>query len=67
MSPAEAFRLITTNPAANLGLKSKGRIAPGFDADLCCFDSEWKLCDVFAHGNPVMLDGTITLKPDECL
>ncbi len=67
MSPAQAFRLITTNPASNLGLRNKGRIAPGYDADLCCFDSEWKLCDVFAHGKPVMQDGTITLKPDECL
>ena len=67
ISPAQAFRLITTNPASNLGLRNKGRIAPGYDADLCCFDSEWKLCDVFAQGKPVMLDGTITLKPDECL
>lgn len=67
MSPADAFRLITTNPAANLGLKNKGRIAPGFDADMCWFDDQWQLQDVFAHGTPVMLNNTITINPSECL
>lgn len=67
MSPAQAFRLITTNPAANLGLKNKGRIAPGYDADLCCFDEQWQLSDVFAHGKPVMLDQKITFNSSECL
>jgi beta-aspartyl-dipeptidase (metallo-type) len=67
MSPADAFRLITTNPAANLGLKNKGRIAPGLDADMCWFDDQWQLQDVFAHGKPVMLNQTITFNPSECL
>lgn len=67
LSPAEAFKLLTVNPAANLGLKNKGFVAPGYDADLCFFDDNWKLTDVFANGKPVLEDGKITFNPDECL
>lgn len=67
LSPAQAFRLITSNPAANLGLKNKGRVAPGYDADLCFFDDQWQLCDVIANGKMVMTDGKITFNPSECL
>ena len=57
VSPEQAFQLITSNPADNLGLKNKGRIALGLDADLCVFDSEWKLQNVWANGNLVMKEG----------
>lgn len=61
--PAEqAFRLITTNPAENLGLKNKGGIAMGMDADMCWFDENWTLCDVFANGKMVMSDQEIIIK-----
>lgn len=60
---AEAFQLITTNPATNLGLANKGRIAPGCDADMCWFDEQLQLCDVFTHGKPVMRSGKILLQP----
>ncbi len=58
----EAFKLITTNPAKNLGLKNKGEIEVGFDADLCCFTDDLKLTDVFAKGQHMMDNGTIIVK-----
>ncbi|SFZ95130.1 beta-aspartyl-dipeptidase (metallo-type) [Flaviramulus basaltis] len=58
----EAFKLITTNPANNLGLKNKGRIDVGYDADLCAFDKDFKLQDVFARGKHMMRDTNIIVK-----
>ena len=58
----EAFKLITTNPARNLGLKHKGKIEVGFDADLCCFTKDLKLTDVFAKGRHMMDNGTVIVK-----
>jgi beta-aspartyl-dipeptidase (metallo-type) len=57
-----AFQLVTTSPALNLGITNKGRIAVGCDADLCWFDEQWKLCDVFANGRPVMREEKILLQ-----
>jgi beta-aspartyl-dipeptidase (metallo-type) len=58
----EAFKLITSNPARNLGLKTKGTIQVGCDADLCAFDEQLVLQDVFARGKHVMQDTQITVK-----
>lgn len=58
----EALKLITTNPATNLGLKNKGQIAVGFDADLCCFDADYNLTDVFALGQQMMIESKLTMK-----
>lgn len=58
----EAFKLITTNPARNLGLKNKGKIAVGFDADLCAFDANFQLQDVFARGKQMMRDTQVIAK-----
>jgi beta-aspartyl-dipeptidase (metallo-type) len=58
----EAFKLITTNPARNLGLKHKGKIEVGFDADLCCFTEDLKLTDVFAKGQHMMANGNLIVK-----
>ena len=58
----EAFKLITTNPARNLGLKHKGQVKVGFDADLCCFTENFELTDVFARGQHMMDDGTVIVK-----
>ncbi|VBB46810.1 Isoaspartyl dipeptidase [uncultured Paludibacter sp.] len=55
----KALKLITTNPARNLSLKNKGKINVGFDADLCMFDSEYNLTDVFAKGKIFMKDGEL--------
>ena len=63
IAPEKAFQLITSNPADNLGLKNKGRIALGGDADLCVFDTDWKLQNVWANGNLLMQDGKLLLPP----
>lgn len=57
---AEAFKLITSNPAKNLSISQKGNIAPGADADLCFFDSELNITDVIARGKVKMKDFEIT-------
>lgn len=58
----DAFKLVTTNPAKNLGLKQKGRIEVGYDADICCFNDQLELMDVFAKGQQMMGDGNILVK-----
>ncbi len=58
----EAIKLNTTNPAENLGLKHKGKIAVGYDADFCCFDENLDLLDVFAKGQHMMKDKEIIVK-----
>ena len=62
VSISDAFKLITKNPARNLGLKHKGKIEVGFDADLCCFTQDLKLTDVFAKGQQMMKNGNIVVK-----
>lgn len=59
---ADAFRLITTNPAKNLSLKQKGRLAEGADADLCFFDEELNLHDVMARGKFLMRDNMLLME-----
>lgn len=57
-----AFQLITSNPAKNLGLKHKGKIAVGFDADFCVFNQELELTNVFAKGKQLMQNKNIIAK-----
>ncbi|MES2389790.1 MAG: beta-aspartyl-peptidase [Bacteroidota bacterium] len=59
---AEAFKLITANPAKNLSLKDKGCIRVGADADLCFFDEKLTLTDVYARGRNMMRSGNILVK-----
>jgi len=58
----EAFKLITTNPAKNLGLPSKGSIKEGNDADFCTFDADWNLSEVIAKGEVHMINGELALE-----
>jgi N-acyl-D-amino-acid deacylase len=71
----EAVRRLTSFPASNLGIKNRGRIAPGMMADLAIFDPA-TIADkatyerpqqfavgmrhVFVNGQPVLLDGAMT-------
>jgi len=57
----EAFKLITSSPAKNLGLNHKGHIAVGNDADLCAFDDDLVLTDVFARGKQMMKNSKIII------
>lgn len=58
----DAIKLITLNPAINLGLKNKGAIEVGRDADFCCLDTDFNLTDVFAKGNQMMDNTTVIAK-----
>jgi beta-aspartyl-dipeptidase (metallo-type) len=61
LSITDAFKPVTINPAVNLGLNHKGRVAVGCDADLCCFDDDLNLTDVFAMGKQVLRSGELTV------
>ena len=58
----EAIKLITLNPAINLGLKNKGILAVNADADLCCLNNDFVLTDVFAKGKQMMANEEIIVK-----
>lgn len=50
----EAFKIITANPAKNLGLKNMGQIGLGYQADLCVMNKDLELIHVFARGKQMM-------------
>lgn len=55
LSIPEAIQMITINPISMMGLDlKKGRIAPGYDADICVFDSDINVKKVFCGGEPVL-------------
>jgi len=58
----QAITLITSNPARNLKLRTKGVVAEGADADLCLLTDDLQLTDVIARGRVVMQDGEIIKK-----
>ncbi|MCD6363418.1 MAG: beta-aspartyl-peptidase [Synergistetes bacterium] len=46
----KALKILSTNPAERIGLKMKGRIEEGADADLLVFDNEFNLKGVISKG-----------------
>ena len=58
----QSLKLITSNPAKNLGLKNKGHIKINYDADLCFFDSDLKLTSVVCNGNLMMKNNELLIK-----
>ncbi|MCL2416489.1 MAG: amidohydrolase family protein [Bacteroidales bacterium] len=61
MSEADAFKLVTANPAKVMHFKTKGHIKVGFDADFCIFDSDYKITDVISLGNSMLRDGEFVM------
>jgi beta-aspartyl-dipeptidase (metallo-type) len=57
-----ALKPITINPARNLGLKNKGIIAVGADADFCALTEDLTLTDVIARGQIMMEDSEVKVK-----
>ena len=53
----DSLKLVTSNPSRNLGLKNKGTLSIGNDADFCLFDSKLNLMDVFANGQQFLKEG----------
>ncbi len=43
---AEAVKMMTETPAAAMGLKTKGKIAKGFDASFTVFDKDLEIVDI---------------------
>lgn len=62
VTPSDGFRLITVNPAKNLGLKKKGKIDVNMDADFTLFNSNYEVTDVIARGEILMQDGKLVKK-----
>ena len=58
----DAIKLITSNPAKNLGLKNKGEVKVNSDADLCFLNSDLELNTVMANGKFMMKDGELVVK-----
>jgi len=50
----DALRLLTLNPARNLSLRHKGRIAPGCDADFVVLGEDLSIDQVFAKGKKLI-------------
>tara|TARA_B100000767_G_scaffold113886_2_gene108696 strand:+ start:5036 stop:6196 length:1161 start_codon:yes stop_codon:yes gene_type:complete len=58
--PAElALGLVTSGPARTMGLKRKGSLTLGMDADACIFDHQWNLSGVVSRGEIMMWDGDL--------
>ena len=58
-----ALRLLTTNPAQNMGLQqNKGKIAPGYDADFVVYDDDLAITGVLAKGKKAVWDGKALMK-----
>jgi beta-aspartyl-dipeptidase (metallo-type) len=57
---SEALKPITLNPATNLGLPQKGRIALGCDADFVVLDQEFKIEQVFCKGMSMMRETSLS-------
>lgn len=62
VSIEDALKLTTLNPAKNLGLAKKGKIEIGCDADICLFNKDFELLDVFARGRQMMHQKNILVK-----
>ena len=58
----DALKLITANPAKNLGLKNKGQVNINSDADLCFLNSDLELHTVIANGKFMMQEGALVVK-----
>jgi beta-aspartyl-dipeptidase (metallo-type) len=62
LAPADALRVVTTNVAETTGLRSKGRLAAGLDADLVAFDADWRVHSVIARGRVMVADGAAVVR-----
>lgn len=52
----EAVRMASANPARVMGLTAKGRLAPGCDADIVCFDDNINVKNVIVMGRTIRED-----------
>ena len=57
-----ALKVITSNPARNLKLPNKGKIAVGKDADFVLLDSDLEIDTVIARGQVMVRDTKVMVK-----
>ena len=50
---ADAVRMASETPAKAMGLKKKGRLAPGYDADITVFDENIEILFTVVNGEVV--------------
>ena len=58
---ADAVKLMSTNPARIIGVKSKGALELGMDADICIFDDRIHIAVVFVNGKQVIDRGSFSV------
>jgi len=58
----QAAALFSANPAGFYGLKRKGRVAAGADADLMLLDRDLELVHVLARGKRAVWDGAVVIR-----
>ncbi len=61
-SPEKVLPIMTSNVANGLALKGKGELYNGSSGDLCVFDQDWNITDVFSKGVQMMRDKQIIVK-----
>ncbi len=61
-APEKVLPLLTKNVADGLELKGKGRVAEGASGDVCLFEEDWTLTDVFSKGVQLMKDKELVVK-----
>jgi beta-aspartyl-dipeptidase (metallo-type) len=62
VTPEEAIGLVTSGPAKTMGLKRKGKIAAGMDADFCVFDEQWEHTGTIARGKFLKKEGHVLVR-----
>lgn len=68
IEPIEAIRMATLNTALHFGLKGKGAVAPGYDADLMVFEDlkDFNVLSTWVAGRKVACGGKmLTPEPSE--
>jgi len=58
----KALKIFTLNPAISYKLIKKGKLSPGFDADIIVFDSQLQLTYLFSMGKKMMENKKLTVR-----
>jgi adenine deaminase len=64
LDAVSAVQMVTLNPAEYFGLKKKGAVAPGYDADLTIVDNleQFAVTGVLKSGRPVVTEGKLQVQ-----
>ena len=63
VSPVQALRMVTLNPAQRFGIERVGAIAPGYEADIVALEDleDFRAAFVISGGEITAIDGDITV------